>query len=266
MACEPGQKDQDDPLLAKVYNQELRLSGVEYLLEGQNEADSMMILRSYVENWVRDAVFLNEAEKNQPDDMDIDDLVKDYRASLIVNNYEKILVERLLDTAITEQELIEYYEKNKDQYQLESTIVRCHFVKIKKPAQNRDSLRRWWDAEEDRSFGELIKYCNEYAEFFILDDSTWYKVEEIESLLPSGTLSQRNIRPSRSLRFTDDQYEYYLRVLESVRNKEIAPLSYIREQAIRFIMHRRKLDLLDRLKQELYNSEISGNQIKVYLQ
>ncbi|MDX1408769.1 MAG: hypothetical protein R3330_11565, partial [Saprospiraceae bacterium] len=92
------------------------------------------------------------------------------------------------------------------------------------------------------------------------------KVEEIESLMPAGTLSPQNMRRDRALTFTDDQYEYYLRILESVLSTEIAPLSYIREQAERYIMYTRKLERLEAIKEDLYREGMAGDQIKIFIQ
>lgn len=266
-ACTPVEEKEESVLLAEVFDKRLYLSDVVSDSDRfENSSDSIAILRAVTEQWVRDALLLYEAEQNLPSDININALVEDYRSSLIIDNYEKSLVENQLDTVIFSQELTDYYEKNKEQYQLETTIIRCHFVKVKKPVPMRDSLRIWWDSEDAEQLQRLVRYSNQYAEGFMLEDETWYKVEEIASRLPQGTISQQNMRPGRSLRFTDDEYEYYLRILERVLNKEIAPLSYISEQASRFIMHKRKLDLLEKHREDLYSDGLRNNQIKIYLQ
>ena len=260
-----NQEERGGDVLAEVFNNKLYVDDIEGVMaSAQTHEDSVMLLRSFVENWVRDALLLHEAEGSLPKDLNIDKLTENYRSSLILHNYEKHLVEKLVDSTINENELMDYYEENKEQYQLETTIVRCQFMKIPKPAPNRDSLRIWWESNDPKYFNRLVRYNNENAEIFILD-SLWYKVDEIAQLMPTGTISQENIRSTNTLRFTDDQYEYYLRVLETVQRKEIAPLSYIREQAIRVIMHQRKLDLLESIKSDLYKEELSKNNIKIHI-
>ena len=267
LSCDSQMAEDQDPLLATVHGMTLRMSdAVNYLDDELSPQDSMAQLRSFVELWVRESLLLHEAELNLPGDIDIGALVRDYRASLIVSNYEKELVESQLDTVITDTELERYYEKNKEQYQLERPIIRCYFVKIKKPVANRRDFRKWWDSSDRQDFARLVSYSNQNAEVFMLEDSTWYKVEEIESMMPAGTLSPQNMRRDRSLTFTDDQYEYYLRILESVLSTEIAPLSYIREQAERYIMYTRKLELLETIKEDLYRRGMEGDQIKIYIQ
>ncbi len=265
-ACQMQQPEETDPVIASVHHHELRMSKAQkYLTPGASAEDSLSQLRSYVEHWVLEAVLLYEAERHFPADIDIDELVQDYRNSLIISDYEMNLVETQLDTVITNAELQAYYQKNKDQYQLERPIVRAHFVKLHNSTDSLLQFRKWWDSSDSLDFQALIAFSNAHAEVFMLEDSTWYKVEEIENMIPPGTWRSENMRAKTALRFTDDQYEYYLRISESVLSTEIAPLSYIREQAVRFIMHKRKLDLLEKLKNDLYNREMRGKHINIFV-
>ena len=257
----------NDPVLAEVYDHQLKYSDVDELIPNPiSEQDSLMRIRALVENWVRETLLLHKAEMAMSPDIDLDKLIEDYRSSLLVHNYELELIEAELDTSISSAELQSYYEANRDQYQLESTIVRCHFIKVANPVTEQDSLRKWWNSESEIDFQKLVKYCNNNSEIFMLTDSTWYKVDEITQLLPSGTLSQQSMQAGRTYQFSDPAYEYYIRVLEQVKNQEIAPLSYIQSQAKRYIMHQRKLTLLEQIKSDLYNEEIKGKEVKVYVE
>ncbi|MBK8282852.1 MAG: hypothetical protein IPK94_22600 [Saprospiraceae bacterium] len=39
--------------------------------------------------------------------------------------------------------------KNKDQYQLETSIIRCYFVKIPDDIKELRNVREWWDGIND---------------------------------------------------------------------------------------------------------------------
>lgn len=265
IACS-SQQVTDDPILATVHDRQLRLSHASnYISEGASAKDSLSQLRGYVEQWVRDMVLLHEAEEQFPTGLNINELVLDYRNSLIISNYEKDLVETQLDTVITMQELQEYYQRNREQYQLDYTIVRGNFVKLPRSSDSLRQFREWWDSSDSTDFVHVVDYSIRHAEVFIVEDSTWYKVDELERLMPPGTLRSENMRANTSFRFSDDDFEYYLRISESVLSREIAPLSYIREQAERFIMHKRKLELLEDIKRSLYERDMQENHIKIYV-
>ncbi len=265
--CAAPAGSEQDQLLAEVHGRRLYMSDAQSILAPQmTTEDSISRLRAFVQLWVNEAVLLHEAEQRLGPGIDLDDLVRDYRNSLLISNYEKNIVETRVDTVITQQELQGYYQRNKDQYQLERPIVRGYFVKIDRQVDSLSEFRSWWDSRDSIDFEQLAAFSARNAEVFLLEDSTWYTVSDIEGLMPPGTLQSQNMRPNTSLRFTDDDYEYYLRITESVLSREIAPLSYIREQAVRYIMHKRKLDLLEQIKQDLYQKNLEQNQIKIYVE
>lgn len=264
MAC-TREKMPTDPLLARVHNRTLRLSELEGMFpEGLAPGDSLLIIKAYVNRWVREALLLHEAERNLPPDLNIDKLVRDYRASLIRNNYEQVLVEQLLDSTITQEELQQFYAKNKEQYQLERAILRCFFLKLPIPVVKTDSLIQYWSAPRGRNLGRLKRYSERYALTALLSDSTWYTVDEIAAELPAGTLTPDNLSSKREFRQTDGTFVYYFRLLEVKNRKEIAPLAYIEAQARRFILHSRKIKLLEQQREALYELGLRKKYVKIY--
>jgi hypothetical protein len=63
-------------------------------------------------------------------------LVEDYRNSLILDAFEENLFNQKIDSSISDQEYLDYYNQKKAEYKLESPILRMMFVKILK--QNLD--------------------------------------------------------------------------------------------------------------------------------
>lgn len=265
-ACSsPDDEKEGDMLLARVNNKTLYLSDMDGMFPpGISKEDSALTINAYVQRWIREGVLLDEAERNIPSDLNIDKLVRDYRASLIKHNYEKILVEDLLDSTIAAAELQEFYEKNKEQYQLETPIVRCYFIKVPLPVPRKAELRRLWNSDQAEDFGELVAYCSEYAVAHLLDESVWYDVEDIAGELPPGTLTSNNVGSKREFTQQDDKFQYYFRLFELKNRKDIAPLSYIEDQARKVILHKRKLKLLEDTREKMYERELRRNNIEVY--
>lgn len=261
-ACSKQQAEKTGDIpLARVFNKTLYLSDMEGMFPP--DADSALIINSYIERWIREALLLHEAERNIPSDLNIDKLVRDYRASLVRHSYEQFLVEQLLDSTVTQQELQAFYENNKEQYQLETPIMRCFFIKMPRPVYQIDELRRLWNSERPEDYAGLVKYCSEFAESHLLEDSTWHKVEDIAAELPAGLLSADNPGGKREITLRDDQYEYFLRILELKNRQEIAPFSYIEEQARRFILRSRIDKLLEEKKNDMYDIEIRKGNVEI---
>ena len=266
MSCQPvDTSKENDRLLAKVHNKTLYVSELDGMFpEGTTSKDSSVIINAYLDRWIRDMLLLYEAERNIPSDLNIDKLVRDYRASLISHTYEKILVEEKLDSTVSKAELEAFYEKNKEQYQLETPIIRCYFIKLKLPVPNATQLRQLWNSDSSEDFEKLANYCNQYAESHLLADSAWYRVEDIAANLPPGTLTADNVAAKRDFSQRDGEYQYYFKVFELKNRKDIAPLSYIEGQARKFILHQRKVKLLEDIREKMYEVEQRKNNITVY--
>ena len=257
--------EENDVVLAAVYNQRLYLSELDGMIpENASANDSTVIINAYVERWIRKGLLMHEAEKNIPKDLNIDQLVRDYRSSLIQYTYEQQLVEEQLDSVITKRELNDFYEKNKEQYQLETPILRCNFVKVPQTAPDLKRLQTLWQSDSIADRTKLLEYCNLLADNFLLADSVWYQLEYIASLLPKGTINSENITSRKEISLRDNEFLYLFKVFEIINRKEIAPLAFIEDQASKVILHRRKIKLLQEHKEELYEVETRKDNVKVY--
>lgn len=255
-----------DRLIARVYNKTLYLSDMEgFFPTGTTSEDSSLIINAYTERWVRDAVLLYEAERHIPQDLNIDKLVKDYKASLIKNNYEKVLVEAALDSAISQMELIDFYEQNKEKYTLEQTILRCTFIKTGLPVPDAAQLKKLWGSKEQSDRQGLADYCRTFASACGLADSVWYTLDQLAAEIPLGKLEEIRQRYNQESVFSDDNYQYYVRILDWKDPSDIAPLEFVEEEARKVVLRKRITNLLEDKKDEMYERALKNKVIQLYL-
>lgn len=257
----------DDLLLARVFDKRLYLSEIQAVIPPTASAsDSILAQNAYIERWIRESVMMHEAEKNLPPDIEIDKLVRNYESSLIMHQYENSVIEALLDTIIPDEELHQYYEENKSQYQLESTIVRCHLIKVPSDLDE-DIIKKFenaWRNRSDEGFELMVSLCTQYASTYYLSDSIWYKLDLISQEMPEGAINLHAIKNNKVFQLTNDDYYYFLKILDIKDKKEIAPLTFIQEQASKVILHKRKKDLIERLREDLYQRAASRDNIKIF--
>jgi hypothetical protein len=251
----------DDKLLAKVYNKNLYLSALDGVVpEDVSKEDSALMVDAYVQRWAREQLLMYEAERNIPKDLNIDELVRNYRASLVRYNFEEQLIAEKLDSIVAEPELQAYYENNKDQFQLESMILKCLLLKL--PGSEPDNnFNKLWNSRNPADETKLKALAEQKAVLALLDRNKWYKLDEIAALLPKGTLTSDNIGSRREGTLKDGDFRYYYRVLETAQGKSTAPFDYVKLQASRIILHKRKQDLLERWKEDLYQRELKRENI-----
>src|SRR3546814_10403283 len=118
--------------LARVYDKYLYPSDIEGVVPDEvTGADSVQIIRSYIDNWVRQAVILNKAERNiAVNEAALQRQVDDYRNSLLIYHYEQALVNERMDTAITEEELRAYYDDQMQNFLLSKNIYQVAYAEL----------------------------------------------------------------------------------------------------------------------------------------
>ena len=270
-SCEISSDEQgeaEDQVLAEVYNKTLYLSDLQgYIPEEATQKDSIQISKAFIEKWVREALLLNEAEKKVSKDLEIDKLVRDYRQSLIISNFEKLYVEKAIDTFVSDEEINLYYEANQQQYQLEHTILRCRLLKLNNKTitpKDAEFMRSNWQSNNKMDLRYIQRVCKEFGEICYLNETNWHRLDLIKNIMPEGSINDYIVKNNREVILRDANFTYYLRILEGISEKEPAPLSFIQEQAKKYILHQRKLKLLEELKVQLYEKETETNNVKIY--
>ncbi len=257
----------NDRLVAKVFNKSLFQTELNDLIgPGTLSEDSAQIANAYIEKWVRESIMMHEAEKYVPKDLNIDELVRDYRASLIRHNYEMLLVETRLDSVINEPELDAYYQENKEQYKLKSPIIRCHFIKLPKSAEGLKEAKDWWKSDDDEDFKRLLDYSSRNAAVYMLNSDLWYSLDDVSQHLPKGTLTSGNYKSKKTISTNDDDFEYLLKIFDTTSSGQYAPLAFIQDQATKVILHKRKIKLLEEKREEMYEKETGSNNVKIYVE
>ena len=135
----------DDMKIASVFDHDLYLNSVpDDIKENGNPIDSAALVSAFTEQWVRKMLLLHEAEKRKPESLDIEQLVEDYKQSLLINNLEKQVISEELDTVVSENELEKIYEIIKENFVQEYPIIELSYYKIPESAPQIDKFYEWW--------------------------------------------------------------------------------------------------------------------------
>ena len=252
-------------LLARVYNKSLYIKDLEGMFPpGTSAYDSSLITNAYTQRWVRDAVLLYEAENNLPKDLNIDRLVRDYRSSLVRNNYEQVLLEQLMETEISKEELANFYDKNKIQYQLDNPIVKANVVVVPKIISVKDSLKYLWKNATDINLARLKNICEEYELAHILDGSKWNEWENLAIYLPRNISFEEFSRKGKDFSIQDGEFDVWVKILDSKKPQEIPPIEYVEEQLKRMLLLSRKTKLLEEKKEDMFDIAKRKGQIEIF--
>ena len=265
VSCGKQAKKTAEKPLARVYDHYLYPSSLKGMLKkNMSVEDSTLIVGTYIENWAKNNLMLHVAEENVPKSIDIEKMVQEYRKSLIKLYYEKNLVQQRLDTLVNSEEISSYYELSKGDHILKYHIASCFFVKIPTSAPDLEDVKKWWKMEDDLDMPQLKEYCEQFAQIYILEDSTWIRDIDLAAQFPDGTFSEGSLTKGKTFNFQKKGYLYLMKVNGVVKKGKIAPIGYIREKAKDYILLKRKRELIDHMADEMYQREINKKNVVIY--
>ncbi len=265
-ACKENKLLSNEEPLARVHDEMLYPSDIEGLVTATTlPADSTLIVGSYINGWVRDRLLVRKAKDNLADDLDIDRLVENYRSSLLLNLYKENLLKEKLDTNITMQEMKTFYAENKERYELKDNIARCYYIKVERDVPERGTLNRWWTLRKDTYYANLVNYAKKYGVEYSMNDSIWIEFNELEAKLPKGAFNDKYYKKGdKDIYVKDREYRYYLRLNEVRSAKKPAPFSYVQDDLSKVILKKKKMELLKKTEEELYEKALNKNNIEIY--
>jgi len=254
--------------IARVFDKELLPSDlINIVPKGTSKNDSIDIVKAYVENWVKQEVLLKQAIDNASlDQAAIELQLANYKNSLVIYAYEEQLVAQKLDTTVSEKELLNFYNNNKDNFELKKSIVKASFIKLPKNAAQLTLVKKWFKSARPRDKADLETYCMQFASDYLFADTAWQYLDDLQSKIPLGKFSEDAIlQTGKRLEFTDANFTYLVFIKDFMYREETSPLSFEIDNIRNSIINKRKLVLINSMEQGVYQKAIADKDIEINL-
>jgi hypothetical protein len=215
--------------------------------------DSLFNAHKTIESWATESLFYQEAiNRLNPEEINVDKQVEDYRRSLVNFIYQTRVIEANLDTVISNEEVESYYNDHRNSFILRDNILKVNYLKVPVLATGLQKIKKliWSTNAKDKE--QLLLLCSQNAENFFMNDSTWLFLEDIKKEIPSlREQPDYVLGAGRVLEFEDDQYYYYLKVKDLKVKNAFSPINFERQNIRKFIMNHRKTQLITQYKASL---------------
>ena len=254
----------DNEILAIVNTEKFFKKDLTILLpQNINKIDSQLLVKSYIQDWAIKKLLLEKAENNSSLEMvnQIDDLVKDYKESLLINNYKEQLVKQKLDTIVTEKELEAYYLLNKENFKLNEELVKIKFLHIDNTINDKKEILKLFKSDDILDLEELEKQELSFK-FHQFNDSTWTQLDNVLLKLPFS--KEKLLKKTKFIQKQDSIGLYLVAIKDVLELKSIAPLSYVIPTIEQMILHKRKIQLIRDIEKIIIKDAIQNNNFKIY--
>lgn len=214
--------------------------------------DSATAAQRYVDQWVREQILVAQAEAALPPEaMAFEDEIKAYRNALLLHSFKERYVNERLDSEVSEEEALAFYEANEASFMLTDYAVRVLFINAPETAVL-DDVREPFAALDSTGMIDIERWCVENGAVYGLDGSTWWTLSAFTKEVPMNFYRTESQLSSRRLvDFEAEGRHYLVRFIEHALKDEVAPFSAVRNDVTEMILHRRKQQLLLAMEEQL---------------
>jgi hypothetical protein len=257
----------DERVIARAYEQKLLWSDLRQVVPiGVAAEDSAALATQYINNWLRQRAVLHQAEMNLSDQAkDFQRQLADYRNSLVIYAYEEGLVQQKLDTVVRPWEMEQYLAENGANFELREPILRVRWVKIRE--EDKRVVKRLEEAflkGEAEPMHEVEMWLAQRGISFTDHSTSWTTESTLRNdlAMTGPKLPELGTAPRRIVH-KETPFTWMIEVLEWKSAGEAAPLELVSTDIRSIIINRRKVQLLERMREDLYRQALENKHVEV---
>jgi len=267
VACS-SKEETKEKAVARVFDSELYPSNLENVVPyGIKGKDSIELIKKFIQQWVQDELVLQYAKSNLTDEqLNIEKEVEEYRKNLIIYNYQKELISQKLDTVVQAAEIEKYYNTYSSNFVLKDNIAHVYYIKLNKKTPGIEKVKKWYVSNNPKDIDNLRSFCIQFAENYFLDDNTWLLFDDILKEVPIENYNtELLLKNNTNIELADSSFVYFLRIKGYKIKNSVSPLSFEKDNIKNIIINKRKLQLIDEMKREVYNKALDNKDFEIFV-
>lgn len=266
--CDYFQKNSKEVVVAECYGKYLYESDLKGIVpEGASIMDSIQCTSTFIDSWVRRQVLIHQAENNlDKEELDLKKQLDEYRNSLVIYAYESQLIDQKLDTVVSEDEIAEYYEQNKEDFQLRNTMVRVAYVILDEDSKQKATFQKLLSDRDTLLLQNIDVLASYYAAKSYLDVDHWMRLDELTDIVPIEILNAESfLKKKQFVCFDMNEYTYMVRFVEYLLEESTSPLEMVHDNIKSVILAQRKQALIERMRAAIYEKAKRDRAFEVYV-
>ena len=266
-SCDYFKQEESRVPIARVNDTYLFEEDIANLIsEATSVEDSTLRVNNYIKRWATQQLLIDRAKINlsDPELIEFGKLVDQYKTDLYTEAYKSSIVSRQLDSTITQEEMLLFYEENKENFKLNDPLVKVRYIHVNENFGNlkaiREQLRRF-DEEDQLALEELsIQFRS-----FNFNDSTWVKKESLIQNVPVlQSVENQVLKKSNFTQLQDSLGVYLVKIEDLLNRNDTAPLSYVAPTITQIILNKRKLELIRKLEKDITKDAIKDKKFETF--
>lgn len=264
-SCGGGETVLDDEVVVRYkdnYLTEKQLSF--YIPDGIPERDSARYAQQFINQWIKEQAVMDKALIEDEDLAErIEYKVQDYRAKMIMHEYETKLVERSLDKEISDSLVQEFYDANIEYFRSKEELY-CYFYLV----------------TTESSLGQVDKWMRSSSEADLSSLRNWASTNTLEAKLDStyegGTIinqlskgyygSLKKVGRGQLIQWTGviqgERRRYRFKLIDVVKAGEYLPVSLCEDRIKNTLLNDRRVKLIEDTENKIVKDAQAQNHIQ----
>ena len=232
-----------------------------------SKSDSLLKLNSFIDNWARKQLILQQAKIILPEStlIELETMIKDYRDDLFINSYRKAVINKNLDTIINYSEINMFLNNNKEIFRLKAPLFKVRYIHVPPYNVDKEKIKLSFQRfnYNDRVFLDSLSY---QFSTYLLSDSLWINKSNLISKV--SFLNQNNfdrlIKKSKFYNIEDTLGVYLFFIKDLLREGELAPDEIFTSKIKNIILNKRKQELIKQFEKDILQDAIKSKTFEKY--
>lgn len=254
--------------VARVGDTYLAKSEIEGLVPpGTSKKDSAAIVKAFIDRWASQRLMYEAANVNIGEEKqeELDELIRQYKTDLYTRAYLEEMVKQSVDTTVTDEQLAQYYNDNKENFRTTGMLVKLRYLRMEKDHAKFALARQRFlsgNKKDRKALTDMSLYFKSYA----FNDTIWTDMNEVYQKLPfiSPDNRSRYISGGISYQYPDSADVYLVKVNKVLDRNQVAPYEYIKPTLKEVIINNRKLELIKKIQNDITDDAIKNKKYEVY--
>jgi hypothetical protein len=233
--------------------------------EDASYQDSIFITKEFINVWVRKQILLNKANQVlSADEKDKSTQLEQYKVDLLTYQVLNKLAIQQTDTSFTDLEIEEYYENNKEEFELSQNILKITFFKIPQSSKDADMLWSSFKSGDESIYGTLKELAEDGGNYFT-DNGNWISFDDILKEIPIVTYGQEHyLNNNKYIKLNDGSFVYLIKIIDFKIRSSVSPFSIERDNIKEILIMKRQQNLVKTIETKLRNEAYSKKEITIF--
>ncbi len=258
-------KRKSNEVIAEVEGEKLLLEDLTRNLDFKNlnESDSLLVVDSYIKNWVSDRLMYIKAKQSIDNLDEVDSLVEVYKRSLIVYEYESQLVNEHLSDQMSDAQMRIYYKENSSLFTLTEPLLKGMLLVAYSDVPDLQVLESLMTNPTENNLDLISSVSVKNAAKFEYFVDNWMPLSEVQKNSPVS-LRDGELRDGHLMSVSDSVHTVFLYVQEVKEAGDLQPFEYTKSRIRSILTEQSKNEYLRNYRKGLYEIGIQKGDAKRY--